>query len=180
MPMRFATAGQRGHTLGRSALALETPGRPTPIQAQVHLYAIAAACFVGHFTTAGAAPICVHTNGEFQAALNAAGTGGGFNGQDTAIFLASGMYATAGSTFVFSTASGHALTIEGGYDDQCGVQNPMPGQTMLDGGGTDLVLELQSNGALDVRHLTIQHGFRHGGDGGAAQIVLTDAAAMAS
>lgn len=143
-------------------------------------HATMAACLLVLFgATATATTICVHDSSGFLTALNASSTGGGFNGTDNSILLAAGMYATAGSTFIFNSASGHALVIEGGYDAACSIQDPTPGATVLDGGGTDLVFELQSNGALAVSHLTIQHGFRHGGDGGGAQIVLTDAAATA-
>jgi hypothetical protein len=158
-----------------------SPIRQIPVRPWLTIpRALMAACLLSLFgATAAATTICVHDSSGFLTALNAASTGGGFNGTDNSILLAAGTYATAGSTFIFNTGSGHALVIEGGYDAACGTQDPTPGATVLDGGGNDLVLELQSNGALTVRHLTIQHGFRHGGDGGGAQIFLTDPAATA-
>jgi hypothetical protein len=35
-----------------------------------------------------------------------------------------------------------------------------PGATTLDGGGTNQVLTVQTNGMIVVSHLTIQNGFR--------------------
>jgi len=122
---------------------------------------------------AGAVTTCVDSAASFEAALTDAGTGGSGNNSDNTVRLVAGTFTTSGAPFTFSTASGFALTIEGGYSPTCASQDLAPGLSVLDGGNVNQALSIQTNGTITVRHLTIRNGF-HGGssDGGGARIIL--------
>ena len=120
----------------------------------------------GMLNGAQAATHCAHTSADLTGYLAAASTGGADNGQDNIIHLTSGTFATSGAAFNFSTTSGFALTIDGGYDGTCANQDPAPGLSVLDGGGTNQVFSIQTNGAITLSHLTIQHGLRAGSSNG--------------
>jgi hypothetical protein len=129
---------------------------------------------------AQATPYCAHDRTELIADLAAVSTGGGANGHDNIIHVVNGTFATSGATFAFTSVSGFALTIEGGYDSTCTNQDPTPNLTMLDGGDAVEVLSVQTNGTITLRHLTIQHGFRNGSSNGGGvgiflnQLLVTD------
>jgi hypothetical protein len=102
---------------------------------------------------------CVHNPTELQAALTAAQ---GSTDQNN-INIARGFYA-AGSTFAFySLASTQGqLDVTGGYDSNCTVTTQDPAGTILDGGGSNVVMTLESWGGISVRWLTIQNGYQIG------------------
>lgn len=115
---------------------------------------------------AQATTYCAHDRLELIADLTAVSTGGGANGHDNTIHLVNGTFATSGTTFAFTSVSGFALTIDGGYDSTCANESPAPNLTVLDGGDAEEVLSIQTNGTITLRHLTIQHGFRNGSSNG--------------
>ena len=116
--------------------------------------------------SAHATTYCAHNSADLTADLLAVSTGGGDDGHDNTIHLVSGTFSAAGSTFAFTTASGFALTIDGGYDSTCANQDPTPNLTLLDGAFTTQALSIQTNGTITLRHLTIQNGFRDGSSNG--------------
>lgn len=119
-----------------------------------------------------AAVYCVTTGAQLHAALTAAGSGGVANGSDNTILVASGTFQTSGVPFNFGTLSGHALTLEGGYDAGCSHQDPAPNLSILDGGGLTRILTIETNGAITVRHLTFQNAFYSGSAGAAGQFQI--------
>jgi hypothetical protein len=130
-------------------------------------------------SAANASTYCAHNGAELVSALADASAGGIANAYDNTILLASGTFAVSAGPFTFNSSSGFALTIEGGYDSTCTTQNMAPGLTLLDGGGTSQVINLQTNGNISVRHVTIQHGSYSASAGGGALIYLGNAAAVA-
>lgn len=120
----------------------------------------------GLLACAHATTYCAHNSSDLSADLLAVSTGGVDNGHNNTIHLVNGTFAASGTTFAFTTASGFALTIDGGYDSTCASQDPTPGLSVLDGGSTVEVLSIQTNGTIALRHLTIQHGFRNGSSNG--------------
>ena len=133
--------------------------------------ALLAAALMPVAPLAGAATYCAHTALELQIDLTAAAG----SGQDNTIHVVSDTLVTSGGPFSYLSTSGFALTIDGGYDNTCTKQDLMPGMTVLDGGDATRVLTIQSNGSVDVRHLTIQHASYGGSAGAAGQIYLTAA-----
>jgi hypothetical protein len=133
---------------------------------------------MGLFTVAHASTYCVQNGGELKAALVDVSNGGIANGHDNTIRLASGIFAASNASFTFNSSSGYALTIQGGYDATCTVQNPAPGQSRLDGGSTTQTLNVQTNGLVQIRNVTLQHGFNAGSAGAGGQIYLSAAAAQ--
>jgi len=127
--------------------------------------------------SAHAATYCAHTGTDLITYLAEVSTDGTANDHDNTIRLSAGTFTTSGGhAFTFKSASGFALTIEGGYDTNCVNQNATPGATTLDGGGTNQVLTIQTNGMIVVSHLTIQNGFRDGSaNGGGVEIALSHA-----
>jgi len=117
-------------------------------------------------------PYCAHTSAELAAVLADVSDSGIANGQDNVIHLVAGTFSAAGSRFSYSSTSGYALVLDGGYDATCTTQDPKPGLSKLDGGGANQVLSIQTNGNISVRHLLIQNGLHNGSDGGGAQIAL--------
>jgi len=122
--------------------------------------------------SAQASTYCAHDSVALASDLTDVSTGGGANGHDNIIHLVAGTFTTSGAPFNFTTASGFALTIDGGYDATCTNQDLTPGSTILDGGNLTRVLTIQTNGAISVRHVTIQHALYDGSAGAAGQIYL--------
>lgn len=125
-------------------------------------------CAAGLFATPSlhAATFCVQTTIELNDALANVSTGGAANASDSTIHVASGTLTTSGSAFLFTTASGHSLTIDGGWNATCSTQDLAPAKTMLDGGGLTQAFSAQTNGALTLSHLTFQNGVRNGSSNG--------------
>jgi hypothetical protein len=117
---------------------------------------------------AQAALFCAHDATELQTALTTAGG----NTQDNEVRIANGTFTTSAAPFNFGTINGFALTIEGGYDAGCATQDPSPGRTVLDGAGLTRVLTIQTNGFVEVRHVTIQNASFGGSAGAGGQISL--------
>jgi hypothetical protein len=124
-------------------------------------------------------PYCAHDATELAADLADAGNGGAHNGQNNIVHIASGTFTTSSAPFFFGTTSGADLTIDGGWNTSCTIQNLSPGTTVLDGGGLTQVLSIGTNGDLTVAHLTIRNG-NSGGVGSGAAIALNglDASAI--
>lgn len=127
---------------------------------------------------ANASTYCAHSGTELALDLVDVSDGGIANGHDNTILLASGMFSVNGGPFTFNSSSGFALTIDGGYDSTCSAQSLTPGQTRLDGSATSQVINLQTNGHLTLRHLTIQNGSHNGSAGGGGQIYLSSSEAL--
>ena len=127
---------------------------------------------------ANANTYCAHTSFELNAALTDTSTGGIANDRANTIHVVSGTLSTSGGPFGFTTASGFALTLDGGYNSTCTTQDFTPGASMLDGGGAGRVLVMQTNGTLSVSHLTIQNASYGGSAGAGGQIFLSNAAAI--
>ena len=101
--------------------------------------------------------VCVTDSAGLQAALTAA------QGRSAATFIdvARGFYATGGTTFTFYNPTNGPqgqLDVTGGYDSTCTATAEDPSLTVLDGGGTTSVMNLESLGGISVRWLTIQNG----------------------
>jgi hypothetical protein len=112
---------------------------------------------------------CVHNPAELQAALTAAQ---GSTDQNN-IEIARGFYA-AGATFAFySLASTQGqLDVTGGYDSNCTATTQDPAGTILDGGGSNVVMTLESWGGISVRWLTIQNGYQVGNVSGTGGLLV--------
>ena len=123
---------------------------------------------------------CVQNAADLQSALTDAGSGGAHDGQANTIHIAAGTFTTPAAPFTFGTLSSAALTLDGGWDGTCTVQDLTSGATKLDGGGSTKVLSLGSKGDLTVRHLTIQNGSVSGSTGGGASIALNNTGATST
>jgi hypothetical protein len=66
--------------------------------------------------SAHAANYCAHTGTDLVTYLAEVSTDGTANNHDNTIRLSGGTFTTSGDPFTFKSASGFALTIEGGYD----------------------------------------------------------------
>ena len=110
---------------------------------------------------------CVQTAAQLRTALADAGNGGAHNGQANVVHIRSGEFTAVGVPFFFGTTSGADLTIDGGWNNTCSLQNSDPTSTVLDGGGMNQVLSIGTNGDLTIAHLTISHGSLAGPGGGA-------------
>ena len=99
------------------------------------------------------ATFCVSNEAELQAALTAAAS----NGEDDTIQIVQGTY---NGNFVYASTEANNLTVEGGYTEGCASREIDPANTVLDGGGTDMVLALVSQGAANftLEGLTLQNG----------------------
>lgn len=122
---------------------------------------------------------CAQSASQLSAALADAGNGGAHNGQNNIVHIAGGTFTTTAVPFFFGTTSGADLTIDGGWNSACSVQNPTPGTTVLDGGSLTQVLSISTNGDLTVMNLTIRHGSYSGGAGSGAALSLNGATATA-
>src|SRR5262249_7105491 len=151
--------------------------RPDPLGAMRRDATLLAALFAVAIDSQ-ATTFCVHTTTELNNALADVSTLGTDNGKDNIIQIATGLFSTGGVRFTYATAAAHALTIEGGYDDSCTHQDLTPGATQLDGAATDQALNVQANGTITIRHVTIQNGSHNGSAGGGAQVYLSDAATV--
>src|SRR5512144_1972496 len=91
-----------------------TRNRPTRWLAHTAALCLSSVCVCAHATT-----YCAHNASELIADLAEASTAGTANGHDNAIRLAAGTFTTSSAPFTFTSASGFALTLEGGYDGIC-------------------------------------------------------------
>jgi hypothetical protein len=113
---------------------------------------------------AEAATFCVDTVTELQNALATAAT----NGEHDVIRIETGVYAPTSGTVAFNygTPQNFDLVVEGGWVRVglvgCATRLNDPALTVLDGGGSRLVLRLLGNpettGAITVRNLTVRNG----------------------
>jgi len=99
------------------------------------------------------ATFCVSDATELQSALTTAES----NGEDNTIQIVQGTY---NGNFTYASTESYSLTVEGGYTQDCGSRTIDPANTILDGGGADMVLALVSQGAttFSVEGLTFQNG----------------------
>ena len=99
------------------------------------------------------ATFCVSDVTELQSALTTAES----NGEDDTIKIVQGTY---NGNFTYASTEAYGVTIEGGYTSGCASRTINPANTILDGGGVDMVLALVSQGAaiFSVEGLTIQDG----------------------
>jgi hypothetical protein len=99
------------------------------------------------------AEFCVSTPGELQEALNKAST----NGEDDIIKVVQGVYY---GYFCYYSTEIFGLTLLGGYTSGCASRIIDPANTVLDGGKSGPVLDLQQNGggSIKVEGFTIQNG----------------------
>ena len=117
-------------------------------------------------TSSIGATFCVGDETELQTALTTAVS----NGEDNSIKIVQGTY---NGNFTYASTEGNSLTMEGGYTEGCVSRTIAPANTILDGGGTDMVLALVSQGAaiFSVEGLTFQNGNATTvGDGGGLYI----------
>jgi hypothetical protein len=104
--------------------------------------------------------VCVTTPAEFQTALTNAETAS----LATVIEVTAGVY-SIDTTLIYNGTTSSALTIEGGYSGSlvhglCSAQTTDPSLTVLDGGGSQIIMNLSSGSApITVEYLTFQHGF---------------------
>jgi len=117
--------------------------------------------------------VCVTDSAGLQAELTAA------QGRTAPTFInvARGFYSTGGTTFTFYnpvTAQGQ-LDVTGGYDSTCTATAEDPSLTVVDGGGTSPVMNLESLGGISVRWLTIQNGKNNGGGSAGLSVESTGA-----
>lgn len=99
------------------------------------------------------AVFCVNTATELQNALDAAG----WNGEDDIIKVAQGTYI---GNFSFSSNEGQSITLLGGYTSDCADRVINPSNTILDGGGSGVVLFFDNwnGGDILIEGFTIQNG----------------------
>ena len=112
---------------------------------------------------------CVSNPTELQTALTTAAS----NGEDDTIQIVQGTYS---GNFTYASYEANSLTVEGGYTSGCASQVIAPANTVLDGGGTDTVLALVSQGAANfsVEGLTLQNGNTSTADDGGGLHARTD------
>jgi hypothetical protein len=115
---------------------------------------------------------CAHNATELSTALTDAGNGGTHNGQSNVVHITDGTFTTSAAPFFFGTTSAADLTLDGGWNTSCTIQNLSPGMTVLDGGGSTQVLSIGTNGDLTVAHLTIRNGNYGVSAGSGAAIAL--------
>ena len=123
---------------------------------------------VGMGPFAHAAIYCVQSSAELESAFTAVNN----SNEDVSVYLKVGTYTASISDGFFAfTKPGVSLTVEGGYTAfgfsgaNCITQTHGtldPQRTILDGGGTKMVLGLSpfsdGSGAISVRYLTLQNG----------------------
>lgn len=104
---------------------------------------------------------CVDNNGSLQTALSTAAS----NGEDDTIKVVQGTYA---GPFYCTSTEGRNIVLEGGYQPLCAQRQLDPSNTVLEGGGTSLVLSVQNvaGGDIIVEGFTIQNGYNDGDGGG--------------
>lgn len=126
---------------------------------------VAAASLPG---TALAALACVDSPAALAAALTAAQA----NGEDDEIRVVAGQYALAAS-LVHSTHEAFALALSGGWNPDCSARTG--GTTMLDGGGSKRVLQVNSDatGDLSITDLVFTGGWNDAATAGGALAIET-------
>ncbi|MBC8427246.1 MAG: hypothetical protein H8E00_01160 [Deltaproteobacteria bacterium] len=99
------------------------------------------------------ATFCVSNSTGLQSALTTAES----NDENNTIQIVQGTY---NGNFTYASADAYSLTVEGGFTENCASRTINPANTILDGGGTDMVLALVSQGAtaFSVEGLTLQNG----------------------
>ena len=104
-------------------------------------------------TIALGATFCVSNETELQSALITANS----NGEDNTIKIVQSTY---NGNFIYCSTEAYGLTLEGGYTQACAPRTIDPANTILDGGGTDMVLALVSQKATNfsVEGLTLRNG----------------------
>jgi len=115
------------------------------------------------------ATFCVSDATDLQTALTTAES----NGADNTIKIVQGTY---NGNFTYASTEAYSLTVEGGYAEGCASRTINPANTILDGGGTDMVLALVSQGAatFSVEGLTLQNGNASTVDYGGGLYASTD------
>ena len=115
------------------------------------------------------ATFCVSDATELQTALTTAES----NGEDNTIKIVQGTY---NGNFTYASTEGYGLTVEGGYTQDCASRTIDLANTILDGGGTDTVLALVSQGAatFSMEGLTFQKGNASTVDDGGGLYARTD------
>jgi parallel beta-helix repeat protein len=100
-----------------------------------------------------AATFCVTTPEELQIAMATAAS----NGEDDEVQVVQGTYV---SNFVFVSAEGFTLSIEGGYTAGCASRVVDPANTVIDANSSGNVLILVGNSVADfvIDGLTVQNG----------------------
>ena len=115
---------------------------------------------VGHH--AHAHTFCVTSSSELASALGKASDGGTYESEDNEIDVAKGTYKTGSATsngpFFYSSTTGNALTVLGGFKSNCGDYDFNATTSILDGNHATRVLELHGHGTISVQELTIQNG----------------------
>jgi len=112
---------------------------------------------------------CITTAADFQTALDQAGDGGIYSGEDSYIQLAAAIYTTGSGPFHYtSTAPTGLLGIIGGAIASCFGYTDDPTLVMLDGHHTTQVLNIRSNNYVFLRLMTIQNGVSTTAGGGLA------------
>jgi predicted outer membrane repeat protein len=104
-------------------------------------------------TSSLGATFCVSNATELQSALTIAEN----IGEDNTIQIVQGTYS---GNFIYASTEAYGLTMAGGYTQDCASRTIDPANTILDGGGVDMVLALVSQGAatFSVEGLTLQNG----------------------
>ncbi|MFX0205460.1 MAG: choice-of-anchor Q domain-containing protein [Candidatus Hodarchaeota archaeon] len=99
------------------------------------------------------AVFCVSTAMELQNALDTAET----NGEDDIIQVVQGTYS---GNFYYYSSEGCSITLLGGYTSDCADRVVDPSYTVLDGGGSGMVLRLNNSNGGDIliEGFTIQNG----------------------
>jgi len=99
------------------------------------------------------ATFCVNNASELQSALTTAVS----NGENDTIKIVQGTYS---GNFIYASDESNSLTLKGGYTEGCASQTVDPANTILDGGGLDMVLALGNNGTANfsLESLTFQNG----------------------
>jgi hypothetical protein len=97
--------------------------------------------------------ICVSTITELRSALTEAQS----NGSDDIIMVVQGTYT---GNFTYSSSEGHSITLLGGYTVNCASRVRNPANTILDGGGSGMVILLYdaAGGNITMDGLTVRNG----------------------
>ena len=115
---------------------------------------------------ASAADFCVSNSAELAQALSVAEG----NGEDDTIKIVQGIYS---GTFEYDSAETGLLSIEGGYDAQCGEKTVDADNTVIDAGqaGPALALTSSSDPEFSIEGVTLQNGKNIASGGGGLRIV---------
>jgi len=120
---------------------------------------------------------CAVDAASLQSALDLSADALAYGNENNIVNLAAGTYATGASAFHFLSSASGTLTVQGGWNADCGAQTYDATLTVLDGHHATQVMSLASTqAAVSVYNLTIQNG-EYSNDGGGLFVSATNSGA---